>query len=48
LLPQLTAQEICEEQETEIEAHVDALPPISGVDQIVEYKNFLSSLKRSF
>jgi hypothetical protein len=44
----LTAQEICEEQETEIGTHNDVLPPINGVDQIVEYKNFLSSLKRSF
>jgi hypothetical protein len=41
----LTAQEICEEQETEIEI---APPVFSYESQAREYKNFLSSLKKNF
>ena len=41
----LTAQEICEEQETEIEI---APPVFSYEEQAREYKNFLSSLKKNF
>ena len=41
----LTAQEICEEQETEIENAPTVLQRPSGKVQIRDYKNFLSSLK---
>ena len=41
----LTAQEICEEQETEI---ITPLPEYSYEDQAREFKNFLSSIKRTF
>jgi hypothetical protein len=40
----LTAQEICEEQETEIITS----PEYSYEDQAREFKNFLSSIKRTF
>jgi hypothetical protein len=40
----LTAQEICEEQETEIITS----PDYSYEDQAREFKNFLSSIKRTF
>jgi hypothetical protein len=42
----LTAQEICEDKETEVIA--PSVTPISSVEQICEYKNFLSSLKETF
>lgn len=42
----LVAQEICEDKETEV-VTPSVIPP-SGVEQIVEYKNFLSSLKETF
>ena len=42
----LVAQEICEDKETEV-VTPSVMPP-SGVEQIVEYKNFLSSLKETF
>ena len=41
----LTAQEICEEQETEI---ITPLPVYSYEDQAREFKNFLSTIKRTF
>jgi hypothetical protein len=43
----LTAQEICEKQETEIE-NAPRYKPLSGGVQIREYKNFLSSIKNNF
>lgn len=42
----LTAQEICEDKETEVIA--PSVTPVLSVEQIVEYKNFLSSLKETF
>ena len=44
----LTAQEICEEQETEFEETPAVLRQYDGNTQIREYKNFLSSLKKNF
>jgi hypothetical protein len=44
----LTAQEICEEQETEIEMAPTVLRRPDGNIQIRDYKNFLSSLKNNF
>ena len=42
----LTAQEICEEQETGFE-HAPVVKSYDGNSQIREYKNFLSSFKKS-
>ena len=42
----LTAQEICEEQETGFE-HTPVVKSLDGNAQIREYKNFLSSFKKS-
>jgi len=44
----LTAQEICEEQETEIEIAPTVNCRPDGKLQIREYKNFLSSIKNNF
>ena len=44
----LTAQEICEEQETEFEEAPAVVRHYDGNTQIREYKNFLSSLKKNF
>ena len=43
----LTAQEICEEQETEFEIALPEERHYDGKTQIREYKNFLSSLKKN-
>ena len=43
----LTAQEICEEQETEFESALPEIRQFNGKTQIREYKNFLSSLKKN-
>ena len=43
----LTAQEICEEQETEFEIALPEMRHHDGKTQIREYKNFLSSLKKN-
>ena len=44
----LTAQEICEEQETEFEKSSPVSVAFDGNTQIREYKNFLSSLKKNY
>jgi hypothetical protein len=44
----LTAQEICEEQETEFETSSTMSVSYNGNAQIREYKNFLSSLKKNY
>ena len=44
----LTAQESCENQETEIENAPRVLTRVNGKVQIREYKNFLSSIKNNF